>query len=965
MGKLTRQAGIVLSFSLFVWLALIGLATAANEVFLSTDTAESEATYVIQFESGVKGNIDKIKIKLPPGANAANAVLGRVMVRDKVFEDDGEHRRDVRLSVDVGNPDTLIVDLHDHRSVKPGTEIRVELFNLNNPLADNNHEIKITTFDKKGIILETVPSIFYSTFASAGSGDITGVYAGNGLSGGGPSGEVTLSVDTSVIQARVTGVCLPGSAIRSIDATGNVVCEADDNSGGTITGVTAGTGLTGGGTTGNVNLSITPSYQLPQLCANGQVAKSNGLGGWSCASDSDTTYISGSGLNLTGTTFSVAPAGITSSMIASGAVGSDGLANAAVTASKLAANSVNSSTIADGSVGTTDLANGAVTAAKIGEPCPVGQILKMTLTGWACGEDADTNTTYTAGTGLSLTGTAFSLNQSFSVTGTIGAGSFTGSGSSLTNLNASNLASGTVPDARLSGIYSSALTFNNAANSFTGSSFCLSGDCRTAWPGASQWTTSGSNIYYNTGNVGIGVTNPQTTLVVRSTGMNWFNGGIAFEDAGANRFFLLHDDTHNFRIGFNGVDLMNILNSGNVGIGTTTPGQKLDVAGYVKGQTGLCIANDCKTAWPGSSQWTSSGSDIYYNTGNVGIGTTAPSSKLHLVESAPGVDALTIKANGSSYVHLLDSGDTTRMGMGLVGTVGSIRGNNNDIWLASNFNGTDPTNAYVYLYNSLGNVGIGTTSPGQKLDVAGYVKGQTGLCIGNDCKTAWPAGTISGVTAGAGLTGGGTTGNVTLSVAAGGITSAMIQDSGIGTADLAANAVTAAKLDSNSVDSSKIVDGSIGAADVNSTEIQRRVTGTCAAGSAIQVVNADGTVSCQTAGSGTVTAVTASAPLVSSGGATPNVTLPNVIIRTVSPFSTAIGFAALYSNNNNDGVGNTASGAFALQTNTHGSSNPPAGSRGSSVTPPEATTPPAGTLRSIATPRDLTIRLSAPGLMFL
>lgn len=38
-----------------------------------------------------------------------------------------------------------------------------------------------------------------------------------------------------------------------------------------------------------------------------------------------------------------------------------------------------------------------------------------------------------------------------------------------------------------------------------------------------------------------------------------------------------------------------------------------------------------------------------------------------------------------------------------------------------------------------GNVGIGTVSPSQKLDVAGYVKGQTGICIGSDCRTSWPA----------------------------------------------------------------------------------------------------------------------------------------------------------------------------------------------------------------------------------
>ena len=47
-------------------------------------------------------------------------------------------------------------------------------------------------------------------------------------------------------------------------------------------------------------------------------------------------------------------------------------------------------------------------------------------------------------------------------------GSFSGNGAGLTNLNAGSLASGTVPSARLSGTYSSSVTFNNAGNSFSG-----------------------------------------------------------------------------------------------------------------------------------------------------------------------------------------------------------------------------------------------------------------------------------------------------------------------------------------------------------------------------------------------------------------------------------------------------------------------------------------------------------------
>ena len=85
---------------------------------------------------------------------------------------------------------------------------------------------------------------------------ITGVTAGTGLTGGGAAGAVTLSVDTATIQSRVTGTCAAGTFITGVAANGTVTCGTDAVGTGDVTGVTAGTGLTGGGAAGAITLSV-------------------------------------------------------------------------------------------------------------------------------------------------------------------------------------------------------------------------------------------------------------------------------------------------------------------------------------------------------------------------------------------------------------------------------------------------------------------------------------------------------------------------------------------------------------------------------------------------------------------------------------------------------------------------------------------------------------------------------------
>ena len=67
----------------------------------------------------------------------------------------------------------------------------------------------------------------------------------------------------------------------------------------------------------------------------------------------------------------------------------------------------------------------------------------------------------------------------------------------------------------------------------------------------------------------------------------------------------------------------------------------------------------------------------------------------------------------------------------------------------------------------------------------------------------------------------------------------------------------------NSVTTTSIVDGTIGTTDINATQIQRRVTGNCAAGQYVQSVNQDGTLTCASDANsgGTVTSVATGAGL--------------------------------------------------------------------------------------------------------
>jgi len=201
------------------------------------------------------------------------------------------------------------------------------------------------------------------------------------------------------------------------------------------------------------------------------------------------------------------------------------------------------------------------------------------------------------------------------------------------------------------------------------------------------------------------------------------------------------NDNFDFPIITNGTEKMRITAGGNVGIGTTAPGAKLDVAGrvalsglespgYGGASAGVAIIGTPNSGggllFRPAGLNSASGEVLFrsgasYFSGNVGIGTTAPSHKLSvsMANNAVASWASTIVKDGIAVGYGTDATATYLFNQGGSG----IHGINAYDYAAAQYIplyvGWGGNN--VYIAKDGGNVGIGTTTPGAKLDVAGRV----------------------------------------------------------------------------------------------------------------------------------------------------------------------------------------------------------------------------------------------------
>ncbi|NDD53567.1 hypothetical protein EBZ39_06775, partial [bacterium] len=264
----------------------------------------------------------------------------------------------------------------------------------------------------------------------------------------------------------------------------------------------------------------------------------------------------------------------------------------------------------------------------------------------------------------------------------------------------------------------------------------------------SIYNTTGAVLAASSGNVGIGTTSPAQKLDVNGNAIVSGFGSFGRSVDGTYRLVVRGQGTTSASYGLgvqdpNGVNLFVVRDDGNVGIGTASPSERLHVSGRARITTIDSSSSPMNMLWADANgviqktavpsggvsgsgttnyvaKFTGStavgNSVIYESSSKIGIGTTNPSTFLH-VKGANGAQ-IDLDNAGEQYSGINISNNGSRKAF--------IQHNNtaNALYIGSDANDIDfYTNGSPRMrVSSAGNIGLGTSSPSYRLDISGELR---------------------------------------------------------------------------------------------------------------------------------------------------------------------------------------------------------------------------------------------------